>query len=404
MSDEILVKVENVSKKFCYGLKRSLWYGVKDIAAEVMGRNNHQQKLRAKEFWALKDISFELKRGEVLGLIGRNGAGKTTILKILNGLIKPDSGRVTMCGKVGALIALGAGFNPVLTGRENIYINGSVLGLSRKKIDAKFDEIVDFAEVWDFIDTPVQSYSSGMRVRLGFAVASSLSPDILLIDEVLAVGDAAFRAKCYNRLANMKMNSSIILVSHSMHDIGRLCHSVLVFNLGILLFNGSIAEGISIYNKVNQTNSKYKINIEDGIKISNFNYDKQGNNLTLKQRQPFKLHINGTSDVNDNRINLIISIKNIENIIIAQCPLDFEINEGAFFWEIETEQIFLNAGNYTVDLQLRNKNTGQVYYWGENLINLHVLGGQIYSAPCLLYGKINFKKNSKNENNIPLFI
>lgn len=225
MDDAPLIKVEGVSKKFCLSLKKSLWYGLKDMGNELIGRRHGGHGgLRPKEFWAVHDVSFELKRGECLGLIGRNGAGKTTLLKMLNGLIKPDAGRIEMRGRIGALIALGAGFNPVLTGRENIYINASVLGLSKREIDAKIDEIIDFAEIGDFIDTPVQNYSSGMAVRLGFAVASSLSPDILLADEVLAVGDAGFRAKCYRRLAALlETGVSVIFVSHEIANIQRLC-------------------------------------------------------------------------------------------------------------------------------------------------------------------------------------
>src|SRR5215468_4632332 len=163
MSD-VLIKVDHVQKKFCRSLKKSLWYGVQDICSEFVplgtskSRNN---ELRAGEFLAVDDTSFAVRRGECLGLIGHNGAGKTTLLKMLNGLIKPDKGRIEMRGRVGALIALGAGFNPILTGRENIYINGSVLGLSKKEIDAKIDEIIDFAEIGEFIDAPVQAYSSG---------------------------------------------------------------------------------------------------------------------------------------------------------------------------------------------------------------------------------------------------
>ena len=163
--------------------------------------------LRDGEFWAVNDVSFELRRGECLGLIGHNGAGKTTLLKMLNGLIKPDAGSITIRGRVGALIALGAGFNPILTGRENIYINGSVLGLSKKEIDGKIDEIIDFAEIGEFIDSPVQNYSSGMSVRLGFSIASSLSPDVLILDEVLAVGDIGFVIKCLNRVRQLLLDS-----------------------------------------------------------------------------------------------------------------------------------------------------------------------------------------------------
>lgn len=230
MSDEVLVRVEGVSKKFCRSLKKSLWYGVQDVVAEAFpylgggkGKNEQGARLRPGEFWANKDVSFELRRGECLGLIGHNGAGKTTLLKMLNGLIKPDVGRIEMKGRVGALIALGAGFNPILTGRENIYVNGSVLGLNKKEIDEKIEEIVEFAEIGEFIDAPVQTYSSGMQVRLGFAIATSIEPEVLLLDEVLAVGDASFRAKCYNRVGKLKDRASVILVSHSMEAIAQFC-------------------------------------------------------------------------------------------------------------------------------------------------------------------------------------
>ena len=185
---EVLVRIENVGKIFCRDLKKSLFYGLKDSVRDLTVQRKgsassaSERPLRKGEFWANRGISFELRRGECIGLIGHNGAGKTTLLKMLNGLIKPDTGRIEMRGRLSALIALGAGFNPILTGRENIYINGSVLGFSTKEIDNKIDEIIDFAEIREFIDAPVQTYSSGKQVRLGFAVASTMDPDILIID------------------------------------------------------------------------------------------------------------------------------------------------------------------------------------------------------------------------------
>lgn len=258
---EVLVRVEGVSKKFCRSLKKSLWYGLCDIGAElspirreargprreVEGGGNG---LRDGEFWAVNDVSFELRRGECLGLIGHNGAGKTTLLKMLNGLIKPDSGKITMRGRVGALIALGAGFNPILTGRENIYINGSVLGLSKREIDEKVDEIIDFAEVREFIDMPVQNYSSGMQVRLGFSVATALQPDVLLLDEVLAVGDMQFYAKCLNTIGKMRRNgTAFILVSHSMLNIARYCDRVAYMKHGSCEYLGATEGGVARYEK-----------------------------------------------------------------------------------------------------------------------------------------------------------
>ncbi len=246
---ETLIKVENVSKKFCRSLKKSLWYGMKDLGKELIGRSHGgNEDLRKEEFWAVNDVSFELKRGECLGLIGRNGAGKTTLLKMLNGLIKPDKGRIEMRGRVGALIALGAGFNPILTGRENIYVNASVLGFKKKEIDAKLNDIVEFAELDKFIDAPVQSYSSGMQVRLGFAIASSLNPDILLLDEVLAVGDIGFVIKCLNSIRQIMPNTAVVFVSHSMQYISQFCTRILLMEKGTLKCEtSSIAEGIGLY-------------------------------------------------------------------------------------------------------------------------------------------------------------
>ena len=281
--DEVLVRVEGVSKKFCKSLKKSLWYGVCDMVGELspfgrgdlagdgrseMGDGGVQKAeggppsheatedskrraetggLRDGEFWAVNDVSFELRRGECLGLIGHNGAGKTTLLKMLNGLIKPDRGRIEMRGKVGALIALGAGFNPILTGRENIYINGSVLGLSKKEIDEKINEIIDFAEIGDFIDTPVQNYSSGMNVRLGFAVATAMNPDVLLLDEVLAVGDANFRSKCFQRIGSVIERCAVIFVSHDAYSVRRICNEVIWMKEGKQMFRGDTEKGMQFY-------------------------------------------------------------------------------------------------------------------------------------------------------------
>jgi|WetSurMetagenome_2_1015567.scaffolds.fasta_scaffold07233_4 lipopolysaccharide transport system ATP-binding protein len=247
--NETVVTVENVSKKFCRDLKSSLWYGMKDLGSELIGMSHSNDgQLRKDEFWAVKDVSFKLKRGDFLGLIGRNGAGKTTLLRMLNGLIKPDKGQIEMRGRVGALIALGAGFNPILTGRENIYVNAAVLGLTKKEIAARFDEIVEFAGLGEFIDMPVQSYSSGMAVRLGFAVATALEPDVLLLDEVLAVGDEGFQKKCLDKMGELiKSGVAILFVSHNMHAISTYSSKVVVMIDGFHREYENISAGISKY-------------------------------------------------------------------------------------------------------------------------------------------------------------
>jgi lipopolysaccharide transport system ATP-binding protein len=245
---EILVEVKGLSKKFCRGLKRSMWYGLQDVSKSLVGIDTNSGQLRKDEFWAVKDINFTLRRGECLGLIGRNGAGKSTLLKMLNGLIRPDEGSITMRGKIGALIELGAGFNPILTGRENIYVNGQILGFSKSEIDSKMQSILDFAEVGKFIDTPVQNYSSGMKVRLGFAIAAQMEPDILIIDEVLAVGDLGFVLKCFSTIDSLMKKTAVIFVSHGMPHISRVCTSVMLMEYGQSVFHSNnVSEGIDRY-------------------------------------------------------------------------------------------------------------------------------------------------------------
>jgi lipopolysaccharide transport system ATP-binding protein len=245
---EILVEVTGLSKKFSHTLKQSMWYGLKDMGNALLGINSNQSTLREGEFWAVKDINFSLRRGDCLGLIGHNGAGKSTLLKMLNGLIRPDEGKITMRGKVGALIELGAGFNPLLTGRENIYVNGQLLGFTRKEIQEKFNSIVEFADIGEFIDSPVQNYSSGMRVRLGFAVSAHMEPDILLIDEVLAVGDIGFVLKCFNKMDELRAKTAMIFVSHGMPQVSRMCTDICLMTGGKALYQSQdIAMGITKY-------------------------------------------------------------------------------------------------------------------------------------------------------------
>ena len=248
---ETRIAVERATKKFCRNLKRSLWYGLLDLGDELRaGSGRDRARLRPGEFLALDDVSFEVQPGECVGLIGANGAGKSTLLKLLNGLVRPDAGRLAIRGRVGALIELGAGFNPILTGRENVYVNGAVLGLSKRHVDAVFDEIVSFAGLADFIDAPVQIYSSGMRVRLGFAVAAHLEPDVLLVDEVLAVGDVGFRMKCFENLRRLKRNgTTIVLVSHNMIDVSRVCDRVIVMEGGRVVHDGDVPSGIASYER-----------------------------------------------------------------------------------------------------------------------------------------------------------
>ena len=246
-----VITVNGVSKKYCQTLKHTMSYGIKDIACNFFGISQKSEQLRPGEFWAVKNVSFEVKPGETVGIVGSNGSGKSTILKMLNGIFMPDTGKVEITGKVGALIEVGAGFHPMLTGRENIYVNGAIYGMSRREIDNKLNDIIEFAGIGDFIDSPVKHYSSGMYVRLGFAVAVHCDLDILLIDEVLAVGDAAFQNRCFKVVSDLKhQGKSIVLVTHDMDAVIRHCNRVLLLNKGIMVCEGSPHTIVNCYRDI----------------------------------------------------------------------------------------------------------------------------------------------------------
>lgn len=244
-----LVTVRNLSKKFCSHFRASLWYGLRDIAAEALpARLRQPQRLRRAEFWSLQDVSFELRRGEALAIIGDNGAGKSTLLKLLNGLIKPDAGTIRILGRVGALIELGVGLDPVLSGRENIFLRAALLGVSQGQVAPLLPAIIDFTGLGEAIEMPVQFYSSGMVSRLAYAVAAHLHPDVLLVDEVLAVGDFDFQRKCIHHMQSyLASGGSIILVSHQPHHIQSVCHRGLVLEKGQLAFSGTATEALDYY-------------------------------------------------------------------------------------------------------------------------------------------------------------
>ncbi len=249
--DEVVVSIKQVSKKFCRNLRRSMAYGIVDLSKDLVGMKPDTHTLRQSEFWALDDVSFELRRGDRLGIIGMNGSGKTTLLRLLTGIFPPDKGEIQVKGRVGALVAVGAGFHPHMTGRENIYLNGTILGMSQKEIQAKFESIIAFSEIGEFLDAPVSTYSSGMRVRLGFAIAIHCEPDILLIDEVLSIGDLAFRNKSLRRMHEFQEKANaLIFVSHQLEQIRTLCNRVIILNKGKIVFDGLTHEGCVRYEEI----------------------------------------------------------------------------------------------------------------------------------------------------------
>src|SRR5438093_2221386 len=267
MSD-IAIRVEGISKHYRIGARQERYYTLRDTLTEAVARPF--QKLaaffsrngagsptpEASSIWALRDASFDVTRGEVVGIIGRNGAGKSTLLKILSRITEPTEGRAKIHGRVGSLLEVGTGFHPELTGRANIYLNGAILGMKKAEIDLKFDEIVAFAEVEQFIDTPVKHYSSGMYLRLAFAVAAHLEPEILIVDEVLAVGDAAFQKKCLGKMGDVaKEGRTVLFVGHNMEAVAKLTTRAVVLQRGLIAASGSIKNAVARYLALGQSDA-----------------------------------------------------------------------------------------------------------------------------------------------------
>ena len=312
---DYVIQLSHIWKKFKKGEKfNSLRDLIPNLAKNVFRLsknyplNANRYTLSPNEFWALKDVSFQVKKGEVLGIIGQNGAGKSTILKLLSGILKPNKGNIEIRGRLSALIEVTAGFHPDLTGRENIYLNGTILGMKKKEIDKKFEEIVEFSGAREFIDTPVKRYSSGMYSRLGFSVAAHMEPDIFLVDEVLSVGDIAFQAKCSQKMRELlNSKTTIVLVSHNLPLIESLCKRVILLDKGTILKEGTPDEVIPYYQNIvykeqeeeikkKITHSDYHVKVKDESKVNItevFIYDGANNQKnTFNLGEPISIRIN----------------------------------------------------------------------------------------------------------------
>ena len=365
-----------------------MWYGFQDVLRDTVGLRSKSERLRPQEFWAVDDVSFELKRGECLGLIGPNGSGKTTLLRILNGIIRPDRGSVKMRGRVGALIEVGAGFHPQLTGRENVYVNAAILGMSKRETDAKFEKIVEFADIGDFLDSPVKFYSSGMLVRLGMAVALHTDPKILLVDEVFAVGDMSFQAKCLNRIGKFRRRgTSFILVSHSIHLIAGYSHRVLVLDRGKKYALGAPKPTIEQYLELMRSKpSGRDSEIDDltkgsgRIQFKNVHfYDDAGNLVDgIDATQPVHLKIDYESIMDFANTELDLMMYNSKNEAFFQAsnlfydqPLHIPKGRGSIF--VHFPYLPSNSGRLVVHIALWNRAREELFDWRRG-IKLDVTG------------------------------
>jgi ABC-type polysaccharide/polyol phosphate transport system ATPase subunit len=372
MSDSIIT-VENLSKRYLVGhqsvqrehytaLRDVIARGIREFTRKVADMARGQQVIQGdevEEFWALKDVSFEVKRGEVLGIIGHNGAGKSTLLKILSRITEPTEGRVVLRGRVASLLEVGTGFHPELTGRENIYLNGAILGMTQREIRKKFDEIVAFAEVDRFLDTPVKRYSSGMYVRLAFAVAAHLEPEILVVDEVLAVGDADFQKKCLGKMSEVAGGGrTVLFVSHNMAGIQALCSRSICLSAGKLFCDGETTEVIASYLGLKRTSPDRMrtepIAIDDGLLLESIKATpslvETGKAFTLE----FTFRAEGIGQIRECAV-LFYSGRGIR---VAICDirqshaLPFAYGVGRFTIFVEIANLPLVEGDYSIGLYI----------------------------------------------------
>lgn len=381
MSD-VVIKVENLSKQYRLGVLghgtlrqdfQSWWarlWGKEDPNLKLNLAVGEQSAYASREFWALRDLSFEVKQGEVLGIIGRNGAGKSTLLKILSRVTTPTSGTAKIKGRVASLLEVGTGFHPELTGKENIYLNGTILGMTKREIDKKFDEIVDFAEIEKFIDTPVKRYSSGMYVRLAFAVAAHLEPEILIVDEVLAVGDVQFQKKCLGKMDEVsKEGRTILLVSHNMSVIESLCLSAILLDKGHIRESSNDVHGLVqeyMFKGSNHTNQSEWVN-STGKEYDNpyfkplkmFFCDKNGNkrNMPIRNDSEVWVQIEGSIGTYDPAMTIGYVVYNDDgdklffSLITDQKTEDWpKLEPGTCVLRSKLPPRLLNEGTYKVEL------------------------------------------------------
>jgi len=398
VNDNIAIKVEHVSKKYCKSLKWSMLYGIKDIGRNTLGLSSYSEKLRKGEFWAVDDVSFEVRKGETLGIIGPNGSGKTTLLKLLNGIFWPDKGKITIKGKAGALIEVGAGFHPLLTGRENVYINAAILGMTKKEVEKDFDSIVEFADIGDFIDTPVKFYSSGMFVRLGFAVAVHCEPDILLVDEVLAVGDLAFALKCHRKMSEFRQSGgTVVMVSHNIQAIRNVGKKALWLNGGEIKEIGEVHHVCDLYEAdvVMSRKSGYdtigsQLHYDPAVRISKVEFLDNNDQIftSYKVGDYFKLRIHfACRRIVKNPI-FTVSIFNSEGLTVSSNYSNFDGCEfsqifGVGYIDFCLDKLAFKPSKYVCSVTFSEEEVANVLDWHEKCYVFTVAGSSAN------YGLIN---------------
>ena len=415
-----VIKIENLFKRYIISHKRQERYmSLRDVMADKVKSvflNNRKPDLGREEFWALKDINLEIKQGDRIGIIGRNGAGKSTLLKTIGRITEPTRGRISIKGRVASLLEVGTGFHPELTGRENVFLNGAILGMTKLEIKRKFSEIVEFAEVEKFLDTPVKRYSSGMQVRLAFAIAANLEPEILLVDEVLAVGDAHFQKKCLGKMDDIssKEGRTILFVSHNMMTIQKLCDKAILLSSGTISEEGEVDTVTNKY--FNEPLQDIQVKIKDRkdrkgssvIRFSSVIMLDENNRIVkfFKSGQNAKLRICFVNNAEKELKNLFIAlgiddlkgnrITHINNEITGDC---FEaVSPDINHVDIKIKKLPLMPGRYGITLY--STVNGEIADWIQNAVFFDVEPGYFYNTDKLIpAGQGNFLMDFKFELN-----
>jgi lipopolysaccharide transport system ATP-binding protein len=387
----VVIKVENVGKLYRLGeigtgtISHDLnrWWarvrGKEDPFTKIGETNDRTSKGTSDYVWSLKDVNFEVNQGDVLGIIGRNGAGKSTLLKILSKVTTPTQGKIKVKGRIASLLEVGTGFHPELTGRENIYLNGAILGMTKAEINKKFDEIVDFSGVERYIDTPVKRYSSGMYVRLAFAVAAFLEPEILIVDEVLAVGDAEFQKKCLGRMQDVSVNDgrTVLFVSHNMASMQKLCTKGILMSNGRLAYAGIMGDVIDEYllkgfSTINE--STYEVDTDKLAGIFKIQLtDEEGNKLNevpVGKKWVVKVFYQVNEPV-ENFITALGIINQLEVPINTSWQTPLSLKPGSYCAEFKQHEVILATGNYKIVIGL-SLGVNNIQYI-ENAVDLNIV-------------------------------
>jgi len=399
MPDDVVIRVENLSKQYRIGARegyktfRETLVDAAKAPFRAFKKLNPQSAIRnpqSETIWALRDVSFEVKQGEVVGIIGRNGAGKSTILKILSQITEPTEGRVELKGRIGSLLEVGTGFHPELTGHENVYLYGAILGMDRWEVTKKFDEIVAFAEIEKFIDTPVKKYSSGMYMRLAFAVAAHMETEILLVDEVLAVGDASFHKKCLDKMGDVSREGrTVLFVSHNMAAILGLCSRGICFSSGMILSDGEPQRIIEQYLESAKQRSEVVVPLaksSDGkIALIGVNFlNNRGQQIgTIACGQDVVFCILVESKENIGRAKISIGIDNaigvrisyLSNVLVGKI---ISLEDTRTIIRCRVPNLPLAPGNYTLSIKITGP-TG-VLIWSPNILSLEVVSGDFFKS------------------------